>query len=431
MDNIPEEMLVHVLDFLSTQMVFTLMRVSHKWESACRYVILKRKNLILFSSDVVTWDELDEFRAHCGGRDFAIDLNGWDEERGNKLVVSLKQMKRLVHFVGIPSPAFLISISREIITKNSHSLVELWGSKLPDNGSVTYPRMREIACAIFHASSARLCPGLEKLFVKTKITSDPSVPIIPIKTLNSLWLNHEAVEVTGFSAFAKAHAATLITLSCPELILNEAITFTGVKRLICRSLPDFASFPALESLRVNRLSSSANFLNLPHSWITEVTLKFNLNNASDMDEIRNRIGKMVNLKKIRIIGNFRLSAEMFVSIHRLEEVVVRFVSFGPQSTFTDAGTFISSLVQNNSLISKLILRDVYVTDEDLIACAALANLQELTITNRGAGQKFTANGIRALLSGASTQNISYFRIKMSDDMYNEIAAEFPDLRRNE
>lgn len=257
------------------------------------------------------------------------------------------------------------------------------------------------------------------------ITTDPQVPVTPIKTLT--WLSVEGEDEDEFSEFVKAHAATLETLICSDMFLNEYITFPRVKHLSCWNLP-YASFPLLESLAIEGMTRPDNFSNLPHSRITGVDLYFELVTAAEIDEIMNQIGKMINLKKMTIGGNFCLSAEMFVSIHHLEEVDIQFGLWGSDSVFKDAGTFVSSLVQNNPLISTLIVSGIPVKDEDLISCAALTNLNEVRVM-KIPGEKFTAAGVRALLSGASRQNISNFFIEMSDEMYNEISAEFSEFQR--
>lgn len=137
MDVLPEELLAHVLDLLPTKTVFAVMRVSHKWENACRFVVMKRKKLVLYSSDMLVPNEVDEF--------YGIVLCGMDEDRISKMLVSLKQMRKLAHFRDAADCA-------EIIAQNSRSLEQIWCSELPDDGSITYPSLKELHCESLTAS---------------------------------------------------------------------------------------------------------------------------------------------------------------------------------------------------------------------------------------------------------------------------------------
>jgi hypothetical protein len=364
------------------------------------------------------------------------------------MLMSLKKMKHLEQLVDYTELSFSFEHGqeiRDIIVQNAGTLCVIKTSlpRLPDDGLITYPKLKELGCLTFDATTAaRLCPTLEELEVKNEIIIDRQTPSLPsLKHIR----NKINARVPGSVEFAGKNAATLMSIKCNSL---PALCMPMLERLTIEcdhprdhipglpsELPEqVVSLPSLRGATIEvRERDVSRMGNLPLHQLISVGFWLSTLSLPELKQAITRICQLHNLKSISILAMKDFPADghdfpdLFASLSSLQNIdICVFPHRGPKRVATICQGWAASLFRNVTDLRTLRMRQLPVSDEDLSLCARLRNLSVIALGNNVL-QGYTIAGILSILRGAPRQTITQLMLATNDQKNVEIESELDQI----
>jgi hypothetical protein len=334
---------------------------------------------------------------------------------------------RMPNLKKIISPDHIIvADTSRFVMIHSASLVSLIIAEISDQ-CVSFPMLEKLICSRFDASNAgQRFPKLQllRIFDHVMNESDPESRIPTLKKL----ICPEHISDANISRYMVIHSASLVSLNCRTIPSDQPIVFPKLTDLIVHDLPVLnVSFPVLENLSLSQVKSES----LSGLSLTQLK-KFTANliepyNEAELKAAFTLVSQMVNLTHLSIHGRdmseYEESAaefpDLFANMHSLQSVEITRRGFiHPVKTPAHFQTWFSSLVSHNLLLRDIKM-DFAVTDENLILCSKLTNLQTVEFNKQG----LTITGAVALLRGAWRNVMGEIQVSVDSGEDHEIEQE--------
>ena len=287
-NELPDELLVKILDLVPIENAFADMRVSKRWTAACRYIVRKRESLIIGNDD---WYY------------YAGDLRGWDWHRNQPspeldrifvpeeslvplMIKSLNQIESVTQLcVSGMSPEYVIPVIRKLAQQLT--LLEVNFAMSGIGSDVVFPHLRQLYCWIFDPEKASAFPNLAELLIhgvtEPQNEKRPDVLLPRLKRLLFLYPDN----CVQFRELILANAGNLefLCVKSFRMRFDPAVVFEQLIELECGGIhfDMINSFPAMRHLWIRNVTRGKFLKHLPAALMLSLQIELGIPGDDDDD----------------------------------------------------------------------------------------------------------------------------------------------------
>lgn len=220
MEDLPNEVMVMILNFLPVSEIFALMRTSRSFQQSCESAIPFRHRLQLGEKD--KWKELEWTSVS------KLDTIDWDRIQSKHYSEFSKCMAKMrnIRILRVDMSdavtferRFRRKLTAAVVQQNSSTLMQLClddGLCLPGlpDPAATYVNLMRLSCAVLQDDDIALCPSL------VEIAAD-DMPTTALQSLNPHRILSIDIEIWSPDLSSFSH---LINLTCLHLELVDEVT---------------------------------------------------------------------------------------------------------------------------------------------------------------------------------------------------------------
>ena len=166
-NDLPDELFAMILDLVPIKNVFADMRVSKRWEAACRYIIRTRQSVVI-GDDNCYQRHADRMRAKNWQRDRPSEQLDYialaSESLGPLLMKSLNLMENVTRLcVSGMTTENVCPFIRKFADQLTMLEVDF---PISDIGADVFPHLMQLHCQTFDAKTASAFPKLDELLIE-------------------------------------------------------------------------------------------------------------------------------------------------------------------------------------------------------------------------------------------------------------------------
>ena len=324
MDDLPDEILTHILNLLPIKQVMRCAIVAKRWQDACRRIIRTRGSLSVWNSVSARPASPDDGPPMLTDRnsyrpaDDTMREWGWFRERPSRLMDGItlphkshkslvsamtkclnrmEKMRRLCVETRDPYQRDIMNIIMVRKFAEQLTLLEVC-SGISMLGADAFPHLTRLLCDVFDPKPSASFPKLAELIIRELKNETEKLPNMRLPCLKKLMIMSFTRDAALVREFILANAANLTVLKMTGIPLRlvRAVMFPNLIRLDCYELDVVAgcSFPALTHLTVAWAVTAESLTRLPPDQILSLEVGF----RRERKQMVSTISKMENLKSL-------------------------------------------------------------------------------------------------------------------------------------